>query len=1272
MSSNMLTNKSVWQPGLCILLSLAMVLGLILPGVDLTSVQPENPIEDESVREIEILQVGENASNLNPISVPEGSTASPSEPEETEPEESEPEESEETEPEESEPEETEPEENEPEETEPEDTKPQESKPEETTPEDGDDDEGNDDGNQGEEGGDELELELAAVMTWYKYGTDPNTLVCAPADTVTKSINVAQLADNSLKYDFSLTGEDSRYVEITGVSVAEGDGAYQDVVQNGSLNIDLPDGSNRNYTFQVNAEIEKPGEDGEVVQQELTFIFVLKCSYAMDLDLELTWQPVDENERTVVCAPDGVEPITVKNYDLNERVFAYSVELTGGLADSAEIISAHYTTASGQRSGDLPTDTGSLILDPAPGMDKETYLLLFTVRSAQRDVTYQYKIMYQETLDVQLDFHWMVGGTVRRTKTCEPGESVTEQVKNNQLSAGAVPYEMELTGKDGLEGRILTVSYTSATDSGNLEAAGSLPMRMPEGVSSNTYRITVTAMVTGQRVNFEIVLEYSADVSLQMEYTVKENGISVTRQILCENTKSKTAEAIYDDQLTDGVLNYTMTIAGSEGESVSVSSVTCFQSGSGKTLSLEANGQVTLLLKNGKTGENTFGIAATDNAGNTYRFTVNIPFKHRGENNIKIQTNLVEGQELINETKTNLTVQAWSEDANGNVLDYIPANGVDTKLIVQFDGETLSYISASGSSSEFDIFPKNPEVGDSNTHTLYIYAEDSSGNYGELTLNLNGQRREAGQSIGKATIYVDMTALGLGVVASLGYDVLADEPVSYVIAKAILGMDTGEPFGKAEQTLGWSGRYGGTLDIGFYLASLTTGHTAVTLEDSMWPGSTEAEVLQTIDNRFGAGTGLATLWRCLYRNGLSKSSGSGGSFGEMDYTSGAGWMYSVGGSTYYPGQSMSDVYLQPGDVLTIRFTLAYGWDVGGGTAGYGSTVGYCASAVNGSIYINHRMETVENADGSVSNVCRCCGIVEDCAHVNVKYVDLEDGMHIQFCEDCNKEIGDPMDHSWVNSDDGSDAHKCSDCGAVEAHNWKEIDGSNTATCTESGTRSVQCVVCNHVKEEETGPKGHTLDNQWLHTAAEHYEQCSTCKEQANRGAHQYKHITYTENGIQKETYECKICSAWHVDECNGNLIEYRTTCQKITYYCDSCGYDLEKEGYFEEYHSYVNGFCEHCGASNPNGVEPTDPEPSAPEPSEPEPSEPEPSEPEPSEPEPSEPEPSEPEPSEPEPSEPEPSEPEPSEPEPSEPEPSEPPKEEDPEPPQEDSGDDPAA
>ena len=1021
------------------------------------------------------------------------------------------------------------------------------------------------------------------MTWYKYGTDANTITCAPSGTVAKNINTAQLVNNTLKYEFTLKGTDARYVDITEVAVAAGDTAFRTISQNGSVNIELPNGTDRrDYTFRVTAMAEKSSASGGTVRQEVVFTFVLRCEYNLDLDLELTWKSADGKEHAILCGPDKIIAFSVANNDLTERVFGYEVQLTGTLAEDAQIISGEYSTASGQKSGALTVDSGTVILDPAPGSDTDTYTFTFTVRTPDRDVLYHYKLTYQETLDVKLNFYWMERGTTQRVKTCEPGERVTQKIKNNQLSAGAVPYEMELAGVDGAAGRILSVTYTSdGGNSGNLEASGSLALSMPAGSSSNNYYITVTAMVNGQRMSFEIVLNYVADVSLKMEYSVMEDGREVTRQITCENTRSKTAEAVYDDQLKDHILRYTMSLSGSE-ETARITSVTCYQSGSGRTVTLNAQGQVSLLLKNGQIGENTFEVTAQDDDGNSYNFTINIPYKHKGENKIKITTNLVNGQEVINETKTNLTVRAWCEDENGNVVSNIPANGTDTKLIVKLDGEELRYVSSSGAASEYDLYPANPEVGDTNTHTLYIYAEDAQGNYGELTLTLNGQRRESGQVTGKATIYVDMTVLGLGVVANLNYDVLADEPISYVIAKAIMGMDTGEPYGSAKETLGWSGRYAGTLDNGFYLQSLTTGHSANALEDSRWPGTTEADVLQAIDNRFGAGTGLATLWRCLYRNGLSKSSGSGNSFGEFDYTSGSGWMYSVGGSTYYPGQSMSSVYLQDGDVLTLRYTLAYGWDVGGGSPGYGSTVGYCVSAVNGSIRVNHKMETVENADGSISNVCHCCGIVEACAHANMTYMDLRDGTHVQYCNDCRKEIGDVEDHGWVaTGKNAQDQHNCEACGAVEDHRWKEIEGSNTATCTESGTRSVQCMICNHIKEEETGPKGHTLDNKWQVTADSHYEKCSTCGEIANQGRHQYKHVTYKENGVQKETYECQICSAWHVDECGAALTERTATCQKITYHCNSCGYDVSKEGYFPEHHHYVDGKCEYCAEADPN-------------------------------------------------------------------------------------------
>ena len=76
----------------------------------------------------------------------------------------------------------------------------------------------------------------------------------------------------------------------------------------------------------------------------------------------------------------------------------------------------------------------------------------------------------------------------------------------------------------------------------------------------------------------------------------------------------------------------------------------------------------------------------------------------------------------------------------------------------------------------------------------------------------------------------------------------------------------------------------------------------------------------------------------------------------------------------------------------------------------------------------------------------------------------------------------------------------------------------------------------------------------------------------------------------------------MDECDGTLTETRATCQKITYYCNGCGYELEKDGFFDEHHSYTGGYCEYCGEADPNSgsAEPPETEPPTTEPPETEP------------------------------------------------------------------------
>ena len=1017
MDWNSLFHSKYLRGGLCAVLVAAILLGLWLPGTGLKEAQPDDPLKGEGVREITVLELGENIQQLNTIVVPSGGQTKSTEPNDDVGE----------------------------------TRPEETQPDSST-DDGSD--GQEDGNQGADGGEVSPSELSLVLTW--------------------------------------------------------------------------------------------------------------------------------NAKGIACAAGNTQALSVSSYELNEDLFRFRVSLTGTQAQDAKIVNGISITESTQTARELKWPSDSLIMNPAAGTDKEVYNFSFTVRTAERDVFFRYKITYQKLPDVQLSFTWRGTGNHKGTLLCLPNGSVTDKIKNNQVSGG-IGYEMKLVGSDAESAgaRIMSASYTSdaASESGELnwrDGQGRLKVKMPEGETSNTYRISVSALANGHTAHFEVILHVGNDVTLQMNYMLNDGS---QRDIFCQNKQSRTADTVYDDELTEDILPYEISIVGSDADGVEITSVKCTQPGNeNKTKHLRASDTVQLFLNKGKTGQNNFTIEAKDNSGNQYTFKINVPYKHKGINCVEIVYEPDETHELINDTKNNLTVRAWSEYTGER--EYIRASGTDTILRVELDGIEIDCTNTSGYYSGYDLYPSNPEIGDTNTHTLHIYSEDAYGNWGEKTLEYIGRRREPGQKIGEADIYVDMAVLGIREVRHIRYDVLADEPISYVIAKAIMGMDTGDPFGMATKgTLGWRGSYAGTLDNGFYLQSLNTDYYADALEDAVWPGSTEEEVLDAIDARFGAGTGLAALWRCLYRNGLNKSAGSGSTFGEFDYTSGSGWMYSIGGS-YYPGQSMSAVRLKDGDVLTLRYTLAYGWDIGGGSDNYGNIVGYCVTAINGDITPRHQMEEVEDPDGSVRYVCRCCGMVQDCPHAHMTYKDLEDGTHILLCEDCQAVIGDPLPHNWTyDAGDTEDSHVCAECGAAEQHFWKEVEGTNTATCTEPGVRTVRCSVCGMEKEEEAEAKGHTLDNRWNHTALEHYQKCSTCGEEFGRGSHEYVY----EPGIGWEDYACRICGELHEFLCGGALTIQEATCQKIVYHCDSCGYDMTKPGTFDEYHNYVDGICQYCGGEDPNHV-----------------------------------------------------------------------------------------
>ncbi|MDR1069049.1 MAG: DUF4430 domain-containing protein, partial [Clostridiales Family XIII bacterium] len=91
-------------------------------------------------------------------------------------------------------------------------------------------------------------------------------------------------------------------------------------------------------------------------------------------------------------------------------------------------------------------------------------------------------------------------------------------------------------------------------------------------------------------------------------------------------------------------------------------------------------------------------------------------------------------------------------------------------------------------------------------------------------------------------------------------------------------------------------------------------------------------------RTGVGAGVtipADLIETLHNDGyVENGNQDDNSLGEKDYFVGSGWMYSKNGS--FPGYGFTDTKLKDGDVVKIRYTLAYGKDIGGGQSSGGSS------------------------------------------------------------------------------------------------------------------------------------------------------------------------------------------------------------------------------------------------------------------------------------------------------------------------------------------------
>ena len=266
-----------------------------------------------------------------------------------------------------------------------------------------------------------------------------------------------------------------------------------------------------------------------------------------------------------------------------------------------------------------------------------------------------------------------------------------------------------------------------------------------------------------------------------------------------------------------------------------------------------------------------------------------------------------------------------------------------RIKVTLNGETVEK-HGGDSSPEYDLYFSRSNVGDDKRYTIIITAS-----YGISSVRwkktLTYHATAEGDSIGYATIVLDATTVGCGILDSDTYEIVQGETAAETVLRFL-------------DEYGYDAVYDGTAKNAFYLRKISRG-------DMCYDAAPDTH-----------------LWDMILRDGINLNSDthSRDSLGEFDYTMGSGWMYAVNGS--YPGRAMSNYYLKDGDTLYLRFTLSYGKDIGGYDStggGYGSLSSYCGLWIgSGYTPLDHsyveaeRQEPNAETEGYVIKRCSKCG------------------------------------------------------------------------------------------------------------------------------------------------------------------------------------------------------------------------------------------------------------------------------------------------------------
>ncbi len=300
---------------------------------------------------------------------------------------------------------------------------------------------------------------------------------------------------------------------------------------------------------------------------------------------------------------------------------------------------------------------------------------------------------------------------------------------------------------------------------------------------------------------------------------------------------------------------------------------------------------------------------------------------------------LDGEHLV-QSELVITVQAFWEDRQ------ISATDTDAGITVYMDDvEQRSTPTGGAGQWEYHLFFQRPEVGDSETHCISVRAwyldENGEVNSTFKDYEVTYDATDESEYLGEALFVIDASTVGLGVLDEIPCEVYQGESVAAALLRALADYNY-EPI------------YDKSVKLGFYLRGISRPGT--------FAGADIPDRLLELIER----DGIAFFDPC-----------TDDTLSEFDFTACSGWLYSINGSIY-PGQGMSERNLSPGDTVYLRFSLAYGKDVGGYVASgekRGNLRGYCCSYIDGEcIEFEHSFEETgrDGETGLVEYTCGKCG------------------------------------------------------------------------------------------------------------------------------------------------------------------------------------------------------------------------------------------------------------------------------------------------------------